>query len=119
MHRRADDKDIWPGRWDVAAGGVVTAGEAWDHAARRELAEELGIEAEPVPVGEGMWDGEEAMVLGRVYLVAHGGPFRFDDGEVVESRFVDRAGLDDLLATQAVCPDSVAVALPHTRDRLR
>src|SRR3954447_5289866 len=44
IHRRSEDKDLWPGRWDLACGGVVTAGEAWEPAARRELAEELGIE---------------------------------------------------------------------------
>ena len=119
VHRRADHKDVWPGRWDVAAGGVVGAGEAWDDAARRELAEELGVVADPVPLGEGTWSGEEAAVLGRVYLVEHAGPFRFDDGEVVEARFVDRAGLDDLLAREATCPDSIALALPLVLDRLR
>lgn len=118
VHRRADHKDVWPGRWDVAAGGVVTAGESWDVAASRELAEELGVDAEPVGVGEGSWSGDEAEVLGRVYVVEHPGPFRFDDGEVVEARFVDRAGLDDLLATEATCPDSVAVALPYVVARL-
>src|SRR2546421_3990252 len=30
IHRRADHKDIWPDRWDVAAGGVVGADESWD-----------------------------------------------------------------------------------------
>jgi isopentenyl-diphosphate delta-isomerase len=119
VHRRADDKDIWPGRWDVAAGGVVAAGEEWDDAARRELAEELGIDVVPAPLGSGSWEGDGAKVLGHVYLVEHGGPFHFDDGEVVESRFVDRAGLGELLATTPVCPDSVAVALPYATTRMR
>jgi 8-oxo-dGTP pyrophosphatase MutT (NUDIX family) len=119
VHRRSDDKDVWPGRWDVAAGGVVGAGEAWDDAARRELAEELGIVAEPEPVGAGAWEGEAAKVLGRVYVVEHPGPFRFDDGEVVEARFVDRTELQVLLDTQPMCPDSVSLALPFVLDRLR
>lgn len=118
VHQRAAHKDVWPSRWDVAAGGVVTAGEAWDEAARRELAEELGIDAEPRFVGEGAWEGDEARVLGHVYVVEHPGPFRFDDGEVVAARFVDRAGLDELLTTEATCPDSVEVALPYVVDRM-
>jgi isopentenyldiphosphate isomerase len=119
VHRRAGDKDIWPSRWDVAAGGVAGAGESWDDAARRELAEELGIDADPIAAGEGTWQGDEAAVTGRVYIVEHPGPFRFDDGEVVEARFVGRHELEDLLATQPVCPDSVALALPYALDRLR
>src|ERR1043165_747007 len=50
VHQRSPHKDVWPSYWDVAAGGVVTAGESYDVAARRELQEELGITAEPVPV---------------------------------------------------------------------
>ncbi len=42
IHRRADTKDVWPGRWDLAVGGVVDSGERWEVAAARELAEEIG-----------------------------------------------------------------------------
>ena len=53
VHRRAAWKDVWPSAWDVCFGGVVAAGESWDEAARRELAEEAGLEGvEPVPMGE-------------------------------------------------------------------
>jgi isopentenyldiphosphate isomerase len=44
IHRRSDAKDVWPGRWDIAAGGVVGVDESYDSAARRELVEELGID---------------------------------------------------------------------------
>ena len=50
-HRRAATKDIWPARWDIAAGGVVSAGEAYLTSARRELAEELGLDREPQIIG--------------------------------------------------------------------
>jgi isopentenyldiphosphate isomerase len=119
VHRRAGHKDIWPGCWDVAAGGVVVAGEAWDLAARRELTEELGVEADPVHVGVGTWEGEEAKVVGRVYVVEHAGPFHFDDGEVVEARFVDRDELERLLETETFTPDSVALALPFWSEGFR
>lgn len=109
VHRRAEHKDLWPGRWDVAAGGVVAAGEDWDDAARRELREELGIDAEPRHVADGAWDGEECKVLGRVYVVEHPGPFTFDDGEVVEARFVTPEELERMLASEAFCPDSLAL----------
>ena len=113
VHRRAEDKDIWPGYWDIAAGGVVGAGEAWDDAAQRELMEELGLDAIPEFTGEGSWDDDQAAVLTRIYVVRHPGPFRFDDGEVVEARFVTRDELDQLLANERFCPDSVALALPY------
>jgi len=44
VHRRTDDKDVYPGMYDMTAGGVLAAGETYLEAARRELAEELGVE---------------------------------------------------------------------------
>lgn len=118
VHQRSPDKDVWPGRWDVAAGGVAGAGEPWRRAAQRELAEELGIRAELVEVGAGTWESDDVKVLGRVYVAEHPGPFAFDDGEVVAARFVGGAELDQLLETESTCPDSVALALPFVRARL-
>ena len=44
-------KDHWqPGRWTLSCTGHVKAGEGYEHAARRELAEELGIKADVTPV---------------------------------------------------------------------
>ena len=56
-------------------------------------------------------DGDVAAIV-RCYAIVHDGPFRFDDGEVVEVRWVDRAGLDDLLASATFVPDSLALLLP-------
>jgi 8-oxo-dGTP pyrophosphatase MutT (NUDIX family) len=109
VHRRSDAKDLWPGRWDVAAGGVVGAGEAYGAAARRELMEELGVEAEPLLIGGGSYADGDVDLVGRCYRVVHDGPVRFVDGEVVEARWVDRAGLDVLLASASFVPDSLAL----------
>jgi hypothetical protein len=71
-----------------------------------------------VEVGGGAWEDDEVKVLGRVYVVEHPGPFAFDDGEVVDARFVDAGELDALLASESMCPDSVGLALPLVRSRL-
>ncbi len=114
VHRRADDKDVWPSRWDLAAGGVVAVGESWDDAARRELAEELGVKGiELEPLGVDTYEDDDVAVLGHVYLARSDGPFRFADGEVAEARFVTAAELDVLRASQPFCPDSIAVVWPR------
>lgn len=46
IQQRQRFKDGWPGLWDVSVGGGVTAGEDSRMGARRELAEELGLEAD-------------------------------------------------------------------------
>jgi isopentenyldiphosphate isomerase len=119
VHRRADDKDVWPSRWDLAAGGVVGVGESWDDAARRELAEELGVDDVPlVHLGEGAYEDEHVALVGHIYLARTEGPFRFADGEVVEARLVDEAELDELLDGQPFCPDSIELVLGRIRPML-
>ena len=113
VHRRAVTKDVWPGMWDIAAGGVVSAGEDYDTAARRELAEELGItDATLQQLGAGRYRDDAVALIGRGYLAVSDGPFTFTDGEIAEVRWVDRAGLDALLASERFVPDNLALLLP-------
>jgi isopentenyldiphosphate isomerase len=112
-HRRADWKDVWPGAWDVAFGGVVDAGEAWEPAAARELAEEAGIVTELVYLGEGTYADDTVRELSRVYLARHEGPFTFVDGEVVATEWVAPGAMFGWLESRTVCPDGVAIVLPR------
>lgn len=110
VHQRALWKDVWPGRWDVAFGGVVGVGEDWGQAALRELREEAGVEAGLQEIGGGAYDDFDVSVLGRVYLARHDGPFTFPDGEVVQA---DRIPLDEVerwIAGRRLCPDSLTLA---------
>ena len=113
VHRRSAAKDLWPSRWDVAVGGVVAAGEDYDIAARRELLEELGVDAEPVPLGGGRHIGTYADadvdLVARCYVVAHDGAITFADGEVVEARWHDPDELAALAASAPFVPDSLAL----------
>jgi isopentenyldiphosphate isomerase len=113
VHRRADWKDVWPGAWDLAFGGVVDAGEAWETAAARELAEEAGIEAELSYLGEGAYDDDEVRELARVYLARHDGPIEPVDGEVVETAWIALDDLQQWIAAREVCADTVAIVLPR------
>ena len=115
VHRRADWKDVHPGAWDCCFGGVLDAGEDWDAAAARELAEEAGITAELRLLGAGSYDDDTSPVVGRVYEAVHDGPYPCPDGEVVEVRTVPRADLATFLEQHHHCPDSAALVLPLLR----
>ena len=43
IQRRAKEKRLWPGKWDLSAAGGVSAGETTRTSAQREVAEELGL----------------------------------------------------------------------------
>jgi isopentenyldiphosphate isomerase len=110
VHRRSDDKDLWPGRWDIGVGGVVGAGESYEDAARRELAEEVGVEdVQPAYVADGRYADADVDLVARAFRVVHDGPFRFADGEVVEARWVDADGLAELIAGESFVPDSLTL----------
>lgn len=116
LHRRSAHKDVWPGWCDVAVGGVVNAGEDFTSAARREVAEEIGledIEIEEIDGGkyQSFYD-DTVSLIGRCYLLRHGGPFHFQDGEVVESWWSTRAEFKDLQRREPFLPDSVALVVP-------
>ena len=110
VHQRSSVKDIWPSAWDVAVGGVVTAGEAWDAAAARELAEEVGIAGTPLTLARvGRYADADVDEVARVYTVTWDGPVRFVDGEVVAAEWLTPAEIDQRRARLPFCPDSVAL----------
>ena len=113
IHRRSEHKDIWPGWWDIAAGGVVAAGETYDGAARRELAEELGVTGADLEyLGQARYIDDSLAAICRGYRAVHDGPFSFADGEVAEARWVTFDELDTMRATRRFLPDGIALLLP-------
>lgn len=113
VHRRALTKDIWPGWWDVAVGGVMAPEESADIAASRELQEELGLAGVSLQtLGTGGYEDKDVRLLSVSYLCRHDGPFTFSDGEVIESEWVPLVGLLEWLETHQVLPDSRALVLP-------
>ncbi len=113
VHRRAAWKDLWPDSWDIAVSGVVAAGEAWEFAASRELAEELGVSAELVYLGEELYEDDDVRELARVYQARTEGPFDFADDEIVDAAWVPLEAMVAWLENRDVCPDSRALVLPR------
>jgi aminoglycoside phosphotransferase (APT) family kinase protein len=112
VHRRTDTKDVFPGRYDFAAGGVVAAGEDPGVAAVRELAEELGVTGVPLEaIGTGHYGDEHTDYWGHCFTATWDGPVRLQPEEVAWGGWwtVDRlvAALDD--PDWPVVPDSAAL----------
>lgn len=118
-HQRAAAKDLWPSRWDLAAGGVVGAGEPYREAAARELAEEVGVSAELTPLGPLRFDAPDGHVNGMAYVATHDGPFTFTDGEVQRAEWLALDDLEHTLPTREWCDDTISAALPLLLAHLR
>jgi isopentenyldiphosphate isomerase len=75
VHRRTETKDVFPGMYDCFVSGVVGAGESYERARDRELAEEMAIEsASPVELFAHRFESAEDRSLSRVYAVTWDGP---------------------------------------------
>lgn len=119
VHQRAPWKDVAPGAWDIAFGGVCAVGERWREAAARELAEEAGLSDVPLTdLGQGTWTDGHAALIGRVYLARTEGPLRPTDGEVVALDEVSVDDLDRWMISHDLVADSPAVVLPLLRAHL-
>ncbi|WP_271104116.1 NUDIX domain-containing protein [Pseudomonas tohonis] len=104
VHRRALSKAVYPGYWDLAAGGMVAAGEGYAESAERELEEELGIAGVPlVEHGRFFFDEPGNRLWCAVFSAVSDAPLRLQPEEVLEARFVDLTGASQL---QPCCPDS-------------
>ena len=131
VQKRTLSKDVYPGYYDVATGGVVLDGETYEESAVRELEEELGIRNVPLKshfdfyyqdgknrvwgrVFSCVYDGEIILQAEEVERVVAGRFFRGEDREHVLDRVL-RETLQDELSPGGPVPVSCArVSVRHS-----
>lgn len=110
VQKRTPTKDLYPGYFDLAAGGVVCAGESYEDSAAREAQEELGITDTPLqPLFKFYFeDDDDNKSWGMVFFCTHDGPFVLQEEEVESGEFVE---IDTILkgSISSVTPDTRAV----------
>lgn len=108
VHQRTQSKDVYPGYYDVCVGGVVAAGESYEDAARRELAEEVGIANVPLRrlVSFQFVDASN-QVNGTVFSCTYDGALRLQPEEISSGEWLDLDVLLERISTQKFCPDGV------------
>jgi len=112
LQKRSMKKDIAPGLWDSSCSGHVDAGENYDAAAIRELAEELGLRIVSVP--ERLFRVEACRETGWefvwVYRLTHPGPFTLHPDEIERGEWYTPAALNELIASH---PGDYSPAFRH------
>jgi isopentenyldiphosphate isomerase len=109
IHQRTPTKDVYPSYWDVCIGGVLATGETFAEGVRREIREELGIDADATELFAFRYADAATFALGMAYRLEHDGPFRLQAEEIVHGEF---APIDDVLKRikgDPFCPDGIQV----------
>lgn len=120
VHRRTLSKAIYPGYWDVAAGGMVQAHESYAESAARELEEELGVSGVPLTAHEHFFfDQPGNRVWCAVFSAIWDGPLRLQPEEVLEARFISVAGAVAESARLPYCPDSLAALQRYVANHMQ
>jgi isopentenyldiphosphate isomerase len=75
VHRRTGSKDLYPGAFDCFVSGVVAAGETYEQARDRELAEEMAIRhVAPIALFRHRFESEADRSMSAIYAVVWDGP---------------------------------------------
>ena len=110
VQKRTMTKDIFPGYYDIAAGGVVLADESYDESAQRELYEEMGIRGVPLTaLFTFYYTDARTRVWGGVYKCVYDGELVLQAEEVESGEFLQ---IDEILRrahTEPYTPDGLYV----------
>jgi len=111
VHRRTETKDVFPGLYDMFIGGMVARGESYEETARREMAEELGIDAgAPLEfILSCLSEGPRNFAVIHLFQVAWDGPVVHQPEEVAWGRWLDEERLDAWISEVQVVPDGLEV----------
>lgn len=109
VQKRTTTKDLYPGYYDLAAGGVVCVGESYEESALREAREELAIDNTPLKSHfKFFFQQQNNRCWGQVFSCVHDGPFILQKEEVESGEFME---IDKVINSEIdpITPDTKAV----------
>ncbi len=110
VQKRTQTKDVFPGYYDVAAGGVVLAGESYEEGAVRELEEELGVKETPLnSLFDFYYEDEHIRLWGRSFSCVYDGELLLQEEEVESGEFMNVDEVFRLAETEPFTPDCLYV----------
>lgn len=108
VQQRSSNKDIYPGQWDLAAGGIPHTGEGSPEAALRELGEELGIYHQKLNAhGEFFFADNRCKILGSIYSLIWDGDITPQSSEISQWRYLSVEDLALFLGTESITPTTL------------
>ncbi len=117
VQKRTQTKDVFPGYYDTAAGGVVLAGESYLEGAQRELEEEMGIRGIPLQsLFEFYHVDANSQVWGAAYRCVYDGTVTLQEEEVESGAFMPIGKIFEEAAVRPFTPDGLYVLRRYTNE---
>lgn len=110
VQKRTMTKDVFPGYYDPATGGVVLAGEEYEESAMRELEEEMGIRHVPLTrFSDFYFADERTQVWGAAFSCVYDGPLSLQAEEVESVSLMTMDEIFQRARTEQFTPDGLYV----------
>ena len=120
VQKRTMTKDVFPGYYDPATGGVVLAGESYDQSAIRELEEEMGIRQVPLTwLFDFYFADQRTRVWGGAYSCVYDGPLVLQEEEVESVSLMTVEEIFQRTETELFTPDGLYVVKRYWEERGR
>ena len=118
VQKRTLTKDVFPGYFDVAAGGVVLAGETYEQGAERELEEEMGIRSIPLSrLFDFYFEDEHTRLWGCAFSCVYDGAVVLQEEEVESGAFVPVSDVLQRADSEPFTPDGMYVLRRYLHER--
>jgi len=107
LQKRAENKDVQPGKWDTSVGGHLNPKESFLQAAKREMQEELGLpqDLNLVHLYDYPWRTDFESEDVRTYAATWDGEIHPDADEISEGRFWDLMDLKAKIRSEEFTPN--------------
>lgn len=106
LQKRANTKDIQPGKWDSSVGGHIDLGETPEQAALREAREELGVAGIKLSyITKHIIETEVEKELTYCFFAVYDGVYSFDKKEVSDGRFWSIEEIESSLGKDIFTPN--------------
>jgi len=120
VQKRTLSKDVFPGYYDPATGGVVLAGESYQQGAVRELEEEMGIRDVPLTwLFDFYFADERTRVWGGAFSCVYDGPVVLQEEEVESVTLMTPEEILRRAETDPFTPDGLYVVRRYLEQRKR
>jgi isopentenyldiphosphate isomerase len=118
VQKRTMTKDVFPGYYDPAAGGVVLAGESYEQGAVRELEEEMGIRNVPLTwLFDFYFADEHTRVWGGAFSCLYDGEVVLQEEEVEDVALMTSDEILRRAETEPFTPDGLYVLQRYLEQR--